>query len=53
MKMAESEESLSSEGEDELIYTRSFNEDADLHGTDYARYCQICRHFWIQYVALK
>lgn len=31
-------EDLSSDGEDELVYSRTFERDANLHGTDYAKY---------------
>ena len=38
LKKAEGEEDLSSDDEDELLYTKAFDDDADMHGTGYARY---------------
>jgi len=46
LRMAEEEEDLSSDDEDELLYTKSFDDDADMHGSGYARYKQrILREF--------
>jgi len=46
LKKAEGEEDLSSDDEDELLYTKAFDDDADMHGTGYARYKQrILREF--------
>jgi len=32
------EHDLSSDEDDEVVFSRTFERDADLHGTDYARY---------------
>ena len=37
---ADEEEELSSEDEDQLLYTKSFEEDASRHGSSYARFKQ-------------